>query len=64
MFATADAEKYHLNGISIDASATSIEGIDGSLSSEDVIFDLNGRRLTAVPKNEPYIKNGKKYIQK
>ena len=64
MFATADAEKYNLNGISLSGSATGIEGIDGSLSSEDVIYDLNGRRLTAAPKNGPYIKNGKKFIQK
>lgn len=64
MFATANAEKYNLNGISLSGSATGIEDIDGSLSSEDVIYDLNGRRLTAVPKNGPYIKNGKKYIQK
>ena len=48
----------------VETSATSIEGIDCSLSSEVVIYDLNGRRLTAVPKNGPYIKNGKKYIQK
>ena len=64
MFATADAEKYNLNGISLSGSATGIEDIDASLSSEDVIYDLNGRRLTAVPKNGPYIKNGKNYIQK
>ena len=64
MFATADAERYDLNGISLSGSATGIEGIDGSLSSKDVIYDLNGRRLTAVPKNRPYIKNGKKFIQK
>ena len=64
MFATADAEKYNLNGISLSGSATGIEDIDASLSSEDIIYDLNGRRLTAVPKNGPYIKNGKKYIQK
>ena len=64
MFATADAEKYTLNGISLSGSATGIEGIDDFLSSDDVIYDLNGRRLTAVPKNGPYIKNGKKYIRK
>ena len=64
MFATADAEKYLLSGISLSGSATGIEDIDGSLSAEDIIYDLNGHRLTAVPKNGVYIKKGKKYIRK
>ena len=64
MFATADAEKYLLNSISLSGSATGIEDIDGSLSAEDIIYDLNGHRLTAVPKNGVYIKKGKKYIRK
>ena len=49
-----------------DSEATAIDVIIVAGNGEDsqVIYNLNGQKLNAVPQNGVYIKNGKKYIAK
>lgn len=47
-----------------DAEATAVDVIiiAGNGEDSEVIYNLNGQKLNAVPQNGVYIKNGKKYI--
>ena len=63
-FATAAAEAYHLAPISISSTATGIYQVeDRKWKQEDVIFDLQGRRVNQ-PTSGLYIMNGKLIIVK
>ena len=63
-FATAEAEAYHLAPISISSTATGIYQVENrEWSQDDVIFDLQGRRVNH-PSRGLYIVNGSKLIVK
>ena len=63
-FATAEAEAHHLAPISISSTATGIYQIeDGEWKQDDVIFDLQGRRVNH-PSRGLYIVNGSKLMVK
>ena len=41
-----------------------IEAVEDNTEDDGIIYDLAGRRLTTVPRQGIYVKNGKKYIVK
>ncbi len=71
-FATAEAETYHLDGITISGTSTGISDAirlnnneEKINSIQDELYDLQGRRMKAIPnKRGMYIHNRKKvYIK-
>lgn len=63
LFATPDAETFHLNALSVPTSTTGIHTVAFD-SSDSEIFDLQGRKVNGNAKSGLYIVNGKKVVVK
>lgn len=63
LFATPDAETFHLNALFVPTSTTGIHTVVFD-SSDSEIFDLQGRKVNGNAKSGLYIVNGKKVVVK
>ena len=64
LFGTPDAQGYHLAGLTINPIPTGISELNcGKTGETDVIYDLQGRRIS-IPSKGVYIIKGKKVIRK